>query len=132
MEFLLLFHGLIVLFACVTAGFAFSKAIRHQPESEVAWRVVHSGGSMGGIMLMAFSAVWGKLNLNDWSFYLGYGLLISTYLLVLGMFIAALTGKRGLNSQAQGIEKLVFICYGVGGTLSTVSLGGIIIFLGFS
>lgn len=57
MESQLILHGIIILFIGVVSGYAFSKAIQNQPEKQVAWRVVHSGGSMAGIMLMAFGAV---------------------------------------------------------------------------
>lgn len=130
MEAQLILHGIIILFIGVVSGYAFSKAIQNQPEKQVAWRVVHSGGSMAGIMLMVFGAVWEKLLLsNFFSDWLGGGLISSTYLLVAGMVIAAITGQRGLASSSKGRGKLVFICYAAGAAVSTVSLGGIIVWM---
>ena len=130
MENQLILHGILILFIGVISGYAFSKAIQNQPEKQVAWRVVHSGGSMAGIMLMAFGAVWEKLQLTEvLSFWLGAGLLFSTYLLVGGMIIAAISGQRGLASSSKGIGKLVFLCYAVGAAISTLVIGGIIIWI---
>jgi hypothetical protein len=136
MENQLILHGIIILFIGVVSGYAFSKAIQNQPEKQVAWRVVHSGGSMAGIMLMAFGSVWEKLQLTGISgkvpgFWLGTGLLFSTYLLIAGMIIAAITGQRGLASTSQGAGKLVFLCYAIGAAISTIVLGGIIIWVVF-
>jgi hypothetical protein len=128
MENQLILHGIVVLFIGVVSGYAFSKAIQNQPEKQVAWRVVHSGGSMAGIMLMAFGAVWEKLQLTAMpGIWLGIGLLFSTYVLLAGMILAAITGQRGLASSSKGYGKLVFLCYAAGAAFSTLSLGGIII-----
>jgi hypothetical protein len=127
MENQLLLHGIIILFIGVVSGYAFSKAIQNHPEKQVAWRVVHSGGSMAGIMLMAFGSVWGKLSLGIFGFWLGSGLLFSTYLLIAGMILAAITSQRGLASSSRGTGRVVFLCYALGAAISTIALGGIII-----
>jgi hypothetical protein len=129
MEFLLLFNGIVILLVGVLSGFAFSNAIQNKPEKEVAWRVVHSGGSMGGIMLLALSAIWDKLGLKNWEFSVGLGLLLSTYFLVIGMVLAAISGKRGLDSKSTGAGKIVFLLYAIGSGLSSISLSGLLIIL---
>ena len=52
-------HGLIILMVGFLAGFPFAKAIKLQNGKEVAWRVVHSGSSVAGIMLIAIGGVIG-------------------------------------------------------------------------
>lgn len=52
MIYYFILNGFIALFVSVIAGYAFAKAIKSTPDREVAWRVVHSGGSVAGIMLM--------------------------------------------------------------------------------
>jgi hypothetical protein len=120
-------NGVITLYASVIGGYAFAKAIKKTPEREVAWRVVHSGGSMAGIMLMVFGCAWKYIALGAYETALGWSLIVSTQLLIMGMFLAAITGKRGLNSDSKGIEKIIFLLYAIGGAVCTVALTGILI-----
>ncbi len=128
----LILNGVLTLFVSVVGGFAFAKAIKSIPEREVAWRVVHSGGSMAGIMLMVFGCIWQYIALGKYECAVGWSLIVSTELMVVGMFLAALTGKRGLRSDSTGIEKVIYWLYLSGGILSTVALTGILIGLIFS
>lgn len=125
----LILNGVITLFVSVVGGFAFAKAIKSNPEREVAWRVVHSGGSMAGIMLMVFGCSWHYIHLGIFEYSIGWALIASTELMVVGMFLAAITGKRGLSSNSTGIEKNIYLLYLVGGVLSTLALTSILIAL---
>jgi len=127
MVYLLILNGVIVLYASVVGGYAFAKAIKTNPEREVAWRVVHSGGSMAGIMLIAFGAIWKHIQVGSYEKMIVWSLIASTYLMVLGMFLAAITGKRGLHSESKGIEKIIYLLYAVGGMLCTLALTGILV-----
>lgn len=127
MIYLLILNGVIVLYASVVGGYAFAKAIKTNPEREVAWRVVHSGGSMAGIMLIAFGAAWNYIQLGVYEKPIVWSIIISTYLMVVGMFLAAITGKRGLRSESTGIEKIIYLLYAIGGILCTAALTGILI-----
>ncbi len=128
MERWLAFNGLLVLFMGLVGGYAFSKAIQHTPEREVAWRVVHSGGCMAGVMLLAFAASWHILDFGSFSALFAIGLISSTYLFMLAMFVAAITGKRGLRSSAVGIEKGIYLVYAVAAFISTLTLGGMLFY----
>ena len=125
----LILNGVLTLFVSVVGGFAFAKAIKSNPAREVAWRVVHSGGSMAGIMLIVFGCAWSYIPLGVFEYTVGWSLIASTELMVVGMFLAAITGKRGLHSNSTGIEKSIYLLYLVGGVLSTLALTGILIAL---
>ncbi len=127
MVYFFILNGVIVLYASVVGGYAFRKAINNNPEKEVAWRVVHSGGSMAGIMLIVFGCAWKYIALGKYEYFLGWSLIVSTQLLVIGMFAAAITGKRGLKPDAKGIGKIVFLLYATGGAVCTLALTGILI-----
>ena len=123
----LILNGVLTLFVSVVGGFAFAKAIKSNPEREVAWRVVHSGGSMAGIMLLVFGCAWHHITLGNYECAVGWSLIVSTEFMVVGMFLAAITGKRGLSSNSRGIEKSIYLLYMIGGILSTLALTGILV-----
>ncbi len=120
-------NGIIVLYVSVVGGYAFAKAIKTKPEREVAWRVVHSGGSMAGVMLIALGAAWNFIKLDVYEKPVGWSLIVSTYLMIVGMFLAAMTGKRGLHSSSKGIEKIIYLLYASGGILCTLALTALLI-----
>ncbi len=124
-------NGVLTLFVSVVGGFAFAKAIKSNPEREVAWRVVHSGGSMAGIMLMVFGCAWHYISLTRFEYVVGWSLIVSTQLMFVGMFLAAITGKRGLRSESTGIEKIIYVLYAAGGIICTIALAAILIALLF-
>ena len=128
----LILNGVLTLFVSIVGGFAFAKAIKSNPEREVAWRVVHSGGSMAGIMLMVFGCAWHYITLGNYECAVGWSLIISTELMVVGMFLAAISGKRGLSSDSRGIEKSVYLLYMIGGILCTLALTAILVGIIFS
>jgi uncharacterized membrane protein len=129
MVYYLILNGVLVLFVSVVGGFAFAKAIKSSPEREVAWRVVHSGGSMAGIMLLAFAGIWQYISIGNYEHIVAWSLIVSTQFMVVGMFLAAISGKRGLRSESIGLEKIIYVLYAVGGILCTLSMAAILIAL---
>ena len=119
-------HGLIILLTGMLGGIAFSSAIKSDNGREVAWRVVHSGGSMAGVALIAIGIVVTQFNLGgllDQLIY--YSFVGGTYLLVIGMIIAAVTGRRGLGRNEARRTKwgmTVYVMYGLGSILSLAAL----------
>jgi len=90
-------HGVLALIVSLVSGHWFSKAIT-TGGSEVAWRVVHSGGSMGGIMLIAFSSLIPIMALPLWATLLFvWFIILGTWLFIVAMIVAAITGQRGLR-----------------------------------
>jgi hypothetical protein len=63
----LILHGAIVMMIGTLAGIPFGKAqANRNSEDEVrAWRVVHTGLTSGGIMMVAFACALPHLNLSD-------------------------------------------------------------------
>jgi hypothetical protein len=123
-------HGAIVLFAGLVGGLFFASAIKRS-RGEVAWRVVHSGGCMAGTMLLAiawpirFVVLPAAVSLT-----LAWALIGGTYVLVLGMFLAAATGERGIPGGGSGTNRVVATLYAVGTTASL--LGGALLVLGLA
>lgn len=124
---LLALNGAIILFSGLVGGLFFARAIRSSA-GEVAWRVVHAGGCAAGAMLMAIAAVMQWVTLSAvlrsmmvWSWLLG------TYLLVSGMFVAAIWRKRGIPGGGSGLNRLVHGLYGAGSLLSFLACGLLII-----
>lgn len=113
-------HGAIVLWTGLAAGYFHARAIK-TGKNEVAWRVVHSGGSMGGTMLLAMAWPLRFVVLPGWGVdAFAWTLLGGTYLLIAGMIIAAVTGERGIASGGGRINRLVHLLYAVGGVASLV------------
>ena len=93
----LLLHGSLVLLAGFVGGCFFTRAIK-RAQGEVAWRVVHSGSSMGGVMLIALGAAWPQLAASGWlASLVAWSLIAGVEVFVLAMFWAAVSGSRGLS-----------------------------------
>src|SRR4029077_1874841 len=114
---LLALHGAIILFSGLVGGLFFARAIK-RASGEVAWRVVHAGGCAGGALLLAIAVPLQWVSLPGiltlvlvWSFLLG------TYLLVSGMFVAAIWNTRGIPGGGSPLNKLVNGLYGAGAVL---------------
>jgi hypothetical protein len=119
-------HGAVILMVGLVSGLPFARAIRSD-HRVVAWRVVHSGGCMGGVMLLAVAGILKLVALPPWAVTLLIALLIAgTYLLVIGMVIGALTGDRGINAGGSPWNRTVHWLYGIG---TVLALGGAILLL---
>ncbi|MFO0699553.1 MAG: hypothetical protein U0236_10005 [Nitrospira sp.] len=118
---LLALHGSIILLSGLVGGLFFARAIK-QSSGEVAWRVVHAGGCAAGVMLLGISVPVQWISLPDmmalvlvWSFLLG------TYLLVVGMFVAAIWSVRGVPGGGVRLNRLVNGLYAAGTVLSFIA-----------
>ena len=116
-------HGVLALIVSLVSGRWFSRAIT-TGGNEVAWRVVHSGGSMGGIMLIAFSSLIPILVLPQWATTaFVWSIILGTWLFIIAMIIAAITGERGLKGGGSLVNRGVYFCYIVGAFLSLIGCG---------
>ncbi len=124
-------HGLIILLVGLLGGFPFASAIKRNNGKEVAWRVVHSGSSMAGIMLIAIGVVVNYLCISPLlNCIIFWGIISSTYLFVIAMVLAAITGERGIGAKETvktAKWKIVYYMYGAGATLSIISISLLII-----
>jgi uncharacterized protein YneF (UPF0154 family) len=107
-------HGSIALMSGLIGGLFFARAIKRR-HGEVAWRVVHAGGCSAGAMLLAIAAPsqWlakgSAMNLP-----MAIGLIGGSYILCLGMYIAAIWDTRGIPGGGSALNRLVAILYSVG------------------
>lgn len=120
----LLFHGAIVLLIGLLSGMPYGSAINQKKEEEIvrAWRVAHSGLSMGGTMMIAFAAV---LNLLDTGAIalsiLVWSSVISGYGFCVALPYGAWVGHRGLAMAKTLKNKIVYAGNIVGATGSLIS-----------
>lgn len=116
-------HGVLVLIVSLVSGRWFSKAIT-TGGNEVAWRVMHSGGTMGGIMLIAFSSLIPLIALPQWGIGLFvWSIIAGTWFFISAMMAAAITGERGLTGGGSLINRSVRYCYVIGALLSLAGCG---------
>lgn len=120
---LLALHGSIILLSGLVGGLFFARAIKRS-SGEVAWRVVHAGGCAAGTMLLAIAVPVQWVSLSP-ALELGlvWSLLLGTYLLVVGMFIAAIWRARGIPGGGSRLNRLVSGLYGAGTVLALLGCG---------
>lgn len=126
------FNGLIVLIVGLLGGYFQGKAIKTNNGKEQAWRVVHSGGCQAGIMLIVIGFALKQLLLSQIEqITFNSFLLLGTYTLIIGMVIAAISGKRGiLRNQSNTTGKCVRLLYIIGAIGSLSSMGYLLIRVG--
>jgi hypothetical protein len=116
-------HGAVVLASGLVGGLLFARAIK-AGRGEVAWRVVHSGGSMAGVMLLAVASALRYVTLPPLALaLLAWTLIGGTYLLVVGMVVAAVTGGRGLAGGGSPANRFVYLLYLLGSVASLAGCG---------
>ena len=124
-------HGLIILLVGLLGGFPFASSIKRKNGKETAWRVVHSGSSMAGVMLIAIGVVTDYLCIDPLlNCIICWGIISSTYLFVVAMVLAAITGERGIGEKRiprTTTWKGVYYMYGIAAVISIISLGLLII-----
>jgi hypothetical protein len=117
----LVFHGGLLLLIGLLGGFFFARAIKSGVQ-EVAWRVVHSGSTMAGIMLIALAPVAPKLVLPAWAtLAFAWSIIGGSDVFVVAMVIAAFTGGRGLSRGGTAANRLVLALYQAGTVLSLIA-----------
>jgi len=93
--------------------------------------VVHPGSSMAGVMLIAIGVVTDYLCIDPLlNCIICWGIISSTYLFVVAMVLAAITGERGIGEKRiprTTTWKGVYYMYGIAAVISIISLGLLII-----
>jgi hypothetical protein len=120
----LLFHGAIVLLIGLLSGMPYGSAITKNKGEEVirAWRVAHSGLSMGGTTMIAFAAAIAQLKMNEIALLiLVWSSVISGYGFCLALPYGAWVGHRGLSLGKTIENKIVYLGNILGVTGSLVS-----------
>ena len=120
----LLFHGAIVLLIGQLSGIPYGSAINQKKDEEVvrAWRVAHSGLSMGGTTMIAVAAAIHLLDVNAIALnILVWSSVISGYGFCVALPYGAWVGHRGLSVGKAIENKIVYAGNMVGATGSLVS-----------
>lgn len=113
-------HGAIILLLGFVSGIFFASAIK-RGRGETAWRVVHAGGCMAGTMLLALSWPSRFIVLPEMlRIVCALTLISGTYLLVFGMFIAAIKEVRGIPGGGSSANRTVASLYAIGTLFSIV------------
>lgn len=104
-------HGALVLTAGIAGGLLLYRVmLRGKPEA--AWHLVHAGGTVRGVLLIALAGIIQLLPLPLWLLTIFAWLIIaSIWASMFAMFIAAASGERGLRFEGSGRNKLVYLFY---------------------
>ena len=120
----LLFHGAIVLSIGQLSGIPYGSAINQKKDEEVvrAWKVAHSGLSMGGTTMIAFAGAINLLDINTIALsILVWSSIISGYGFCVALPYGAWVGHRGLSVGKTIKNKIVYTGNIVGVTGSLIS-----------
>jgi len=102
----LLVFGILLLAIAALLGFV-QERHRDSPDSFAQWRVVHAGGTAGGVQLIAFAAVWQRLHAPDaWTSALATGLIVAAWAFFVGP-LARATGWPRFASVVNRVGALV-------------------------
>lgn len=119
----LLFHGAIVLLIGLLTGMPYGSAINQKKDEEVvrAWRVAHSGLSMGGTMMIAFAAAINQLDVSAIALStLVWSSVVSGYGFCIALPYGAWVGHRGLAMGKTIENKIVYLGNIIGATGSLI------------
>jgi hypothetical protein len=114
-------HGSIALMSGLIGGLFFARAIKRK-HGEVAWRVVHAGGCSAGAMLLAIAvpSQWVTMS-GATSIIMAIGLIGGSYVLCLGMYVAAIWDVRGIPGGGTALNRLVSTLYGLGTVMTLLA-----------
>ena len=106
-------HGVLVLLASVLCGVTLWRVMLRSGR-EHAWHLIHAGGSVRGVLLIALAAVVPYLPLTNVALTAFVWLMIvSIWASMFAMLIAAITGDRGLQNAGTSANRLVYFLYAI-------------------
>ena len=108
---LLALHGALVLTVSIVGGLLLYRAmLKSKPEA--AWHLIHAGGTVRGVLLIALAGIIHLLPLPEWPLTMFVWLIIpSIWSSMFAMIIAAASGERGLRFAGSGTNTLVYLFY---------------------
>ena len=119
----LLAHGSVVLLVGLLSGAGFSEAITGAQggDAERAWRVAHTGLSLGGALFIAIAMALPTLVLSERvASFLTWSLVASGYGFAIALPLGALLGFRGLEPAGPASNFVVFVGNAIGALGSLV------------
>jgi len=109
----LVLQGVLVLTVSLVGGLLLYRMLLKE-KNPAAWHLVHAGGTVRGVLLIALAAIIPllALSLSQVSF-LVWLMIISIWASMLAMAIAAISGDRGLRLGGSLTNKLVYLFYAI-------------------
>lgn len=125
----LVLHGAVVLLVGLLVGVPYDLAITGKKEQVVfAWRVAHSGLSMGGTTMIAISSTLAVLKFDSViNALVIWPLVASGYSFCLALPYGAWVGQRGLDSRKPLQNRLVYAGNIVGAVGSLIGVLALIV-----
>lgn len=111
LEIQLALHGALVLTVSIASGlFLYRAMLKAAPEA--VWHLVHAGGTVRGVLLIALAGIIHLLPLPFWLLATFVWLIIfSIWASMLAMIIAAASGERGFQLAGSATNRLVYVLY---------------------
>ncbi len=106
-------HGVLVVTVSVVAGvLLYRNMLGNRPEPP--WHLVHAGGTVRGVLLIALAGILPMLALPPWLTTAFVWVVVpSIWSSMFAMFIAAASGERGHRFAGSATNRLVFVLYGL-------------------
>ena len=123
-------HGMVVILLGLLAGFPFALVVTGDLAGEVrAWRTVHVGGVLNGLVVLAVGAAGGSLALSErQQWWVAVSLIVAAYGNIVASVIGASFGVRGLVPTGPASNLVVFVLFTI--TVVAVLAGLIVAALG--
>lgn len=109
----LVLHGALVLTVSLFGGLLLYRVLL-KDKNPATWHLVHAGGTVRGVLLIALAAIIQllALPLSQVSL-LVWLMIISIWASMVAMILAAVSGERGLRPSGTITNKLVYLFYAV-------------------
>ena len=109
----LVLHGALVFTVSLFGGLLLYRVLL-KDKNPATWHLVHAGGTVRGVLLIALAAIIQllALPLSQVSL-LVWLMIISIWASMVAMILAAVSGERGLRPSGTITNKLVYLFYAV-------------------
>lgn len=106
-------HGVLVVTVSIVAGvILYRNLLENRPEAP--WHLVHAGGTVRGVLLVALAGIMHLLPVPLWlATWFVWIIIPSIWASVFAMIIAAASGERGHRFAGSATNRLVFVLYGL-------------------
>ena len=109
----LVLHGALVITVSLFGGLLLYRVLL-KDRNPAAWHLVHAGGTVRGVLLIALAAIIPllALPLSQVAFFV-WLTIMSIWASMFAMIIAAISGERGLRLNGSITNKLVYLFYAI-------------------